>query len=88
MPDGNSLLSAYSRAGHDFLAAKLEGMFRRIETEEDKALHNVIQKEVMLMVGSQQKEVNKFYRLLAEMLLTDNVVRKRFREMVAEALKG
>ncbi len=88
MPDGNSLISAYSRAGTDFLASRLEGMFREIKDDEDKALHNVIQKEVMLMVGSQQKGANKFYRLLAEMLLTDKVVRKRFSEMVAEALKG
>lgn len=69
MPDGNALAAAYGRAGQGLLAFRLEGMFRQLKTPEDMALHNVVQKEVMLMIGETDMEKDSFYRLLEHMLL-------------------
>ncbi len=91
MPDGKAKASAYRRAGIDFLGSRLEGMFRALTTPEDIALHNVIQQEVMLIVG--KDEVIKFYQTLANILLQERAKKKRekrtikrFAKMVAESI--
>ena len=86
MQDGKAISGAYRRAGNDFLAQRLEGMFRVLKTPEDIALHNVIQKEIMLMVGD---EPIQFYRALAFRLLDGRKkARRKFRRWVAEAIMG
>ena len=39
------LVNAYQMAGADFLALKLERVFREIKTDEDRVLHNDMVKE-------------------------------------------
>lgn len=87
MANDNSLSSAYRRAGHDFLAEDLECMFRVIKTPEDTALHNVIQAKVFRMIGEDQQDANRFYRLLAEKLLQKRAKRS-FLKQVSEVLLG
>lgn len=83
--DGKAISAAYGRAGNDFLAHSLEGMFRELRTPEDVALHNVIQRDVMLMVGD---SAVKFYRVLGNLLETkvERKARRSFRDVVAEAI--
>ncbi len=84
MPDSESLKAAYSRAGEDFFSFRLMGMFRELKTPEDVALHNVIQREVMTMLGDKP---NNFYRLLAHRLLSDDTLgRKALRAIVADSI--
>jgi len=85
MPDDRPLADAYRRAGNDFLAQRLEGLFRVLKTPEDVALHNSIQEEVMKLVAG---EPLKFYRLIAYELLEKKMVRRTFRKIVAEAIFG
>lgn len=85
MPEDKPLADAYRRAGNDFLARRIEGMFRVLKTPEDVALHNSIQKEIMEMVAG---EPLKFYRLIAYELLEKKMVRRTFRKIVAEAIFG
>ena len=84
MADGKDLAAAYRRAGYDFLASRLEGLFRKISNDEDIALHNVIQKEVMSMVGDQPV---KFFQALAHKVLEERAKRS-FRQMVSESILG
>ena len=84
---GTELIAGYRRAGNDFLADRLEGMFRLLKTPEDVGLHNAIVTEVLLMVGSDTENVNRFYRLLAERILAKQATRT-FRQIVAAAIFG
>lgn len=87
MTDGTALASAYGRAGQGLLAFRLEGMFRQLKTPEDMALHNVIQKEVMLMIGEKDFERDSFYRLLEyELLDRKKKARWSFAKMVENIL--
>ena len=92
MPDGKAIASAYRRAGIDFLAYKLEPMFRKLETPEEVALHNALYGEIILMVGKSKAEANLFYRVLANTRLTKRVKKKAKRtirsvaKMVAESI--
>lgn len=89
MPDGSAIAAAYGRAGNGFLAFKLEGMFRHLETPEDIALHNVIQREVMLMMGDDKQKLDAFYRLLEHKLLNRKIkARWSFAKMVANLISG
>lgn len=84
--DGKATSAAYRRAGNDFLAQRFEGMFRQLKTPEDIALHNVIQKEIMSMVGD---EPVQFYRALAYRMLDGRKkTRRTFRQWVAGAVMG
>ena len=87
MSDGKAIASAYGRAGQGFLAFRLEGMFRQLKTPEDIALHNAIQREVMLMVGKDAGGKDEFYRMLEHRLLNpDKRPRWSFTKMVANIL--
>ncbi len=93
MPDGKAIASAYRRAGIDFLAYKLEPMFRKLETPEEVALHNALYGEIILMVGKSKAEVNLFYRVLANTILAKWAKKKKekktiksFAKMVAESI--
>jgi hypothetical protein len=84
MLDGKSISAAYGRAGSDFLANRLEGMFREIKTPEDIALHNVILKEVIAMIGDQPV---KFYRVLAHsILLKESKAKKSLYRKVVDSI--
>lgn len=87
MPDGKAIASAYGRAGNSFLAYRLEGMFRQLKTPEDVALHNSIQREVMLMIGNEKMEKDSFYRMVEHDLLDrDRKARWSFAKTVAKAI--
>lgn len=89
MPDGKAIKAAYGMAGEDFLAYKLQGMFRELKSPESIALHNVIQEEVMLMLGPDVEDAGKMYRLIAHAVLKKRAkkkVRWSFRRIVANAL--
>lgn len=66
MPDSKSISSAYRRAGEDFLAYRLEKMFRKIETPADIALHNDVLAEAMLIIDDNPKV---FFQTLAHKML-------------------
>ena len=87
MLDGKTLIEGYSRAGNDFLADRLEGLFRLLKSPEDIALHNAIVQEVLRMVGLDKGKANRFYRLMAGRIL-DKEAGKRFRTIIAEAIIG
>lgn len=87
MIDGKALAASYGMAANGLLAFRLEGMFRQLKTPEDVALHNVIQKEVMLMIGDKNTEKDEFYRLLEHKILNrDRKPRWTFANMVAGIL--
>ncbi len=87
MPDGKAIVAAYERAGNSFLAYRLEGMFRQLKTPEDVALHNALQREVMLMIGNDNKDKDSFYRMVEHGLLErDRKARWFFTKMVAKAI--
>ena len=44
------LIRAYRQAGIDFLALRLGKIFTKIETEEDRVLHNEVLGEVLMMI--------------------------------------
>ncbi len=69
MLNGKLLAEGYRRAGSDFLANRLEGMFRILKTPEDVALHNVVMGEILQMVGSEKVDANKFFKVLAHNIL-------------------
>ena len=85
MLDGKTLREGYSRAGNDFLADRLEGLFRLLKSPEDIALHNAIVEEVLRMVGHDKGKANRFYRLMARGIL-EEYAGKRFRKIIAEVL--
>jgi hypothetical protein len=87
MQNKDSIKQAYRRAGEDFLASDLECMFRTIKTDEDKALHNLIQKKVFDMIGQDQAHANMFYRLLAHKLL-EKRAKKSFIKQLCEVIIG
>ncbi len=86
MMDGKELLAGYERAGNDFLAYRLEPMFRQLKSPEDVALHNVVQQEVMAMVTGKDN-VNRFYRLMARSLI-EKQAKRSFLKIAAEAIFG
>ncbi len=87
MLDGKAIAAAYARAGNSFCAFRLEGMFRQLKTPEDVALHNAIQREVMLIIGNEKVEKNRFYRMIEHGLLErDTKARWSFAKIVAKAI--
>ena len=83
--DAKRLSTCYRLAGEDFLASDLELMFRKIETPEDTARHNVIQEKIFAMIGQDMAEVNVFYRMLSHKLLHKRA-KLSFLQQVAELL--
>jgi hypothetical protein len=69
MMDGELLSTCYRLAGNDFLASDLESIFRDLKTPEDIALHNVMVKKVVKMVGQDKLKATFFYRALSHRLL-------------------
>ena len=82
--DGKTLKNSYYRAGEDFLAFRLEKMFRVIRTEADIALHNDMLSEVLLMIDDKPDE---FFRGLAHKILNrEKKAKKSFLSMISEQL--
>lgn len=82
-------LQGYAQAGNDFLADRIEGLFRHISNEQDKALHNVILEEVILMIGSEEETKKQFFQTIAHRILekrTKEKARWSFVKIVAERL--
>lgn len=44
------LIKSYQQAGHGYLAFRLQRVFTRIDTDEDRILHNDMLKEILLMI--------------------------------------
>jgi hypothetical protein len=66
--NSKGLHGAYQRAGKGFLALKLSRLFTKIESDEDRVLHNDTLADVLSMVkdGTGQQEV---LNGLAELIL-------------------
>jgi len=47
----NNLIQAYKQAGEAFLAYRLKSVFRKVESDEDRILHNAAVEEVFLLIG-------------------------------------
>ena len=69
-----SVYKAYRHAGPDFLAYRLTRIFTKIETEEDKVLHNDMLKDVLENIAGGEKP---FFKTLAEDMLFTKVDRKK-----------
>lgn len=65
----NFLISAYERAGKDFLAFRLTKIFGNISTEEDRILHNQAAQEVSDMIGEDLERSMLFLREVADSVL-------------------
>ena len=68
-----SAYTAYRKAGADFLAFRLTRIFTKIETEEDKILHNDMLKDVLEIIKGEPA----FFKNLAEDMLFTKVDRKK-----------
>lgn len=80
-------LAGYMQAGEDFLADRIEGLFRHIVTEQDKALHNAILEEVLSMTGDDESVVKLFFRSIAHKLLTKRKRKQNlFSKIVAKSI--
>ena len=64
---GKGLYQAYRGAGTTFLAYRLRKVFVDIKTDEDKALHNDVLREVSEMIAGDEKQ---FFKMLAEDVLS------------------
>ena len=69
-----SVFRSYQAAGADFLAFRLTRIFTKIETEEDKVLHNDMLADALEIIkGGEQS----FFKTLAEDMLFAKVDRKK-----------
>ncbi len=82
---GTKLAACYRRAGDDFLASTLSGMFRHIVTPEDIATHNLILDQVLLMVGDESGRI-KFLRTLAHEILLEKKAKISLLKKVAKSI--
>jgi len=69
-----SCYKAYRQAGADFLAVRMTRIFTKIETEEDKVLHNDMLKDVLEIIEGGEVA---FFKTLAEDMLFTRVDRKK-----------
>lgn len=58
---------AYMAAGPNFLAVRLGRIFTKIETEEDKVLHNDMLKDILQIIEGKEQT---FFRTMAQGMLT------------------
>jgi len=65
---------AYMSAGPNFLAARLGRIFTKIETEEDKVLHNDMLKDVLEIIQGKEQT---FFRTLAQGMINEKVDKKK-----------
>ena len=56
-------------AGPNFLAVRLGRIFTKIETEEDRILHNDMLKDVLAILEAKEQK-QAFFRTLAQSMLT------------------
>ena len=74
--NAEGLFRAYNSAGVGFLAYKMEKLFTRIETDEQRILHNDILTDVLLII---QGDEEGFFRSMAEAVLNKKPDRKTYR---------
>ena len=65
---------AYMAAGPNFLAVRLGRIFTKIETEEDRILHNDMLADVLKMIEGKEQT---FFRTLAQGMMYQKVDRKK-----------
>jgi hypothetical protein len=77
MPNtGKSLFNMYNNAGKTLLAHRLQHVFHPITTEADKALHNEILAEVLLIIDDKERT---FMNGLTDLILYKRIPKqKRF----------
>lgn len=79
---GKSLSQAYRRAGEDFLAGTLKGMFTHL-TSADVGEHNKQLDQILLMVGD---EPRWFFRTLAHEILLEKKAKVTLLKKVAKSI--
>ncbi len=77
----DKVTSQYRRAGKEFLATKHMQMFRRIETPEDMARHNVILHDVLIMMGDEPNRW-KIYEQIAGAFLHETPRQKKQKNLL------
>ena len=77
-------LEAYQRAGDRFLAARLECVFKVLETPEDIALHNDMVREINALMMHEKSTKQWFILRVAGVILTRS---GDFYRMVASNLR-
>lgn len=65
----DTLTDCYRRAGIEFLAVKLMGMFRVIRTEQDMARHNEILRDVLTMMGDEENRKTIYGQIAGAILI-------------------
>ena len=63
----NGIHKGYMAAGPNFLAVRLGRVFTKIETEEDKTLHNDMLADVLAIIQGKEE---RFFKSLAQSMLT------------------
>lgn len=85
--DRQQLFNAYSSAGTNFLAERLKNVFRRIENDRDRVLHNEMTDEIAFMIGEVDEGDGNpplFLREIANILLHEKFEpKKKFLGFVA-----
>ena len=75
---------AYAQAGPNYLAVRLGRIFTKIETEEDKILHNDMLKDVLEIIQGKEQT---FFRTLAQgMMYQKEDKKKRFLLRLAQRI--
>ena len=75
--DKETLTNQYGRAGVDFLAVKLAAMFSTIKTDEDRARHNAILTDVMIMLGDGKSQMTVFKQVAGAIIREAEMDRRR-----------
>jgi hypothetical protein len=63
----NPIQRAYMAAGPNFLAVRLARVFTKIETEEDRILHNDMLADVLKIIEGKEES---FFKTMAQGMLT------------------
>ena len=81
------LVTAYQRAGTNYLAYRLTRIFGKIETEADRILHNDMMEDIDTMIGGNSQSA---LRMLAGLILRRNreTEREAFLQEAAKALNN
>jgi hypothetical protein len=80
------LLDGYARAGTDFLAEKLIGMFMPIRNHKDAAVHNAILDEVLCMMDDMEVRTKLFRQIAGAILNRPNVAKRGLCRIVADRI--
>ena len=82
----DTLTDCYQRAGIDFLALKLMGMFRMIRTEQDMARHNDILHDVLAMMGDELNRKTIYGQIAGAILHRPSAAKRSLCRIVADRI--